>query len=58
MQSNEIANTIRTAEELERIVTIIQNPTQYKIPSCTNNPDFDSTLFSLLVYSKGKDVDD
>lgn len=27
------------AEELERIVTIIQNPTQYKIPGCTAQPD-------------------
>lgn len=31
--------TLFTAEELERIVTIIQNPTQYKIPSCTSQPD-------------------
>lgn len=38
MESNEVANAIRTAEELERIVTIIQNPTQYKIPSCMSNP--------------------
>ena len=28
-----------TAEELERIVTIIQNPTQYKIPGCTITPE-------------------
>lgn len=35
---SKIANAIRTAEELERIVTIIQNPTQYKIPGCTSNP--------------------
>lgn len=34
---SKIANAIRTAEELERIVTIIQNPTQYKIPTCTSN---------------------
>lgn len=35
-KSNENADAIHTAEELERIVTIIQNPTQYKIPACTS----------------------
>lgn len=44
MESNEIANTTRTAEELERIVTIIQNPTQYKIPTCTSKPHPESTM--------------
>lgn len=40
-----------TAEELERIVTIIQNPTQYKIPSCTifpDPPEFDTTTNFLF----------
>lgn len=38
MELSEDANAFYTAEELERIVTIIQNPTQYKIPSCTSTP--------------------
>lgn len=44
MESNEFANTTCTAEELERIVTIIQNPTQYKIPTCTSKPHSESTM--------------
>lgn len=42
MESDEDANAIQTAEELERIVTIIQNPTQYKIPSCMSTPNLES----------------
>ena len=61
MQSNEIANTIRTAEELERIVTIIQNPTQFKIPTWFLNRQKDivdgknSQILSNGVDSKLRD---
>lgn len=40
-----------TAEELERIVTIIQNPTQYKIPACTNIP---ISIFDIATVSNGR----
>lgn len=43
-----------TAEELERIVTIIQNPTQYKIPGCTISPDSEPRLVD--EQSKEKDL--